>query len=326
MVAEWREVDVLSIFPDYLEDAIDGLTAVIGGVQTAVDGLATVAAVAALLAETYKDAQAAAVIAAQSLLDGLLQQLQTTGVYWTWHIPVSFTATLSPTQWCSDVANSFDDLYDDERPMMPTSAFVGVVAIVATSDSYSALLTALEKLFELLQKFIDPDYPKEPWPDLVDSFEVRPGEGKAPNWSNVTMLDVIPPMGQLVDKLSELSELLNTAQDNPLNDFADFLDAKSDVLDEIASTLTTILNSLRELFDMDGLYLFTVYGEYTGEELQAAFRNTPGGPKEVAGADFTGGVVFLTTGGTTAKTQREEADALMALFGYLPEDFEEAVE
>lgn len=312
MVAKWTEFDPAALFPQEMADLMSIIQSTANTVGTAVDLLADVADLVALIAQGLMDAQTAVVAALRQAVYAVIQQLQTTGVYWTWHLPISFTDTLTPARWCNDVAASFDDLMDEDRPMMPTPAFVGMVAIVGTTGSFGDLLGLLEKLFALMGKFVSPDWQRSRWIAREDPFLVVPGVGQAPDWGSLKLMDVIPPIGLIVDKLQEFCEWLNTAEKGLIKDFADLLRAKAQVIKDFADTLQDILDLLLSLLSMDGLFVLSVYGEYDGEGLKDALRHTEGGPMEVEGANFTGGLAFLATGGTSAST---EADYLFDLFG-----------
>jgi hypothetical protein len=312
MTAEWREFDSAALFPQELADLMGVVASTADVVATAAETLATAAELAAVFAQDFADAQAAIVQALREQVYQVIQQLNSTDVYLTFHLPVSITHRLPPGQWLSDVALSFDDYMDANRPMMPTPAFVSVIALVSTAGDYGLLLSKLKYLWALLKKFISPDFQRSRWPLPKDPFKVIPGVGAAPNWSRTNLKNVIPPIGKITDKLEAFVKILNTAERGVLQTFADFLKDKAKILRDFSNTLQSLLDDLLSILDMPSMHMLTIYGEYTGDELKRLIQGTSGGPASDPDAAYTGGIVFLATGGTSSPTS---ADALMSLFG-----------
>jgi len=256
----------------------------------------------------------------QEAILAAVQQLTQTGIFWAFHMPPSFSSTLPPWQWLSDLAYSLDDRMDPERPILPTRQQVGAIAVVATVEDYADLFRRFRALFDLFNKLIASEDQVNRWVEYDNPFEVVPGVGKAPNWGNQTLSDVIPPLGDLADKLVDFANQITTARTGLLQDFADFLRTKANILQQIADEVEEILELLVSLLDFEGAWLLPIYGEFNTEELQDLIRTAEGGPLDVEGAEYTAGAMFLATGLVDFQGSTwEAADALFDLFG-LPKE------
>jgi len=316
MAAEWIEFDPSAIFPDEMAALVSAVEDTVDALVPAIQLLADAVRVAALFAQDLVDAQEAVISAMQDAIYQAVQQLTQTGIFWTFHMPVSLAGPIEPYTWLNDLALSFDDRMDPERPILVTPAFVGAVAVAVTTVDYADLFKQFRALFDLFNKLIASADQVDHWYDDDNPFEVIPGVGKAPNWGNMTLVDVIPPIADLVDLLLSFADSISAARSGLLDDFADFLDQKAAIFQQIADQIEEILDTLLSLLDVSGAWLLPIYGEFDTEDIKTLLRTAEGGPLGVSGASYTAGVMFLATGGTSSSVA---ADALFDLFGLAKE-------
>jgi len=312
MTAAWIEFNPADIFPTGMVEVIEQVGTTVDALVPAIEFLESVARTAALFSQDLIDAQEAVITAMQETIYQITQQLTQTGIFWTFHMPVSLAATLPPEQWINDMAYSFDDRMDPERPILPTPAFVGAIAVACTVENYEDLFNLFRGLFDLFKRLIASEDQVARWFNDDNPFEVIPGVGKAPNWGNMTLVDLIPPIADLTQLLLSFADAISAARTGLLTQFADFLAQKAALLQQIADQITAILDTLQALLDIEGAWLLPIYGEFDMEQIQNLLRSSEGGPLDSVGAEFTAGLMFLATGGTSSPVA---ADALFDLFG-----------
>ncbi len=134
-MAEWNQFDPSVLFPDGIDTVLSAAEPLVAALGSSLNLLADVVEVASVFVGGMVDPQQALIDAVNEAIDAVVQILISTGTYWTFHMPPSFMAKLTPSVWCSDVARSLQDYSDPKRPILPTPAFVGGVALVAVSDT-----------------------------------------------------------------------------------------------------------------------------------------------------------------------------------------------
>lgn len=313
MTAKWIQFDPSALFPDELKAVAVVCQNTANTLAPLVRFLADATKLAATFAQNFLDPQAGIIKATQDLIYAAVQQLISTGVYWTFHIPGSFTMRLTPSRWLSELAVSFDDRMDPERPIMPTKGFVGALVICGTTESYPQLIENFRALFELFNKFVAPVEQTDNWQDPGNPWDVIPGVGQAPNWGNKTLGELVPPINDLAQTLLGFAAQITAASSSLLSEYADFLDLKADELEKIAAKLDEIVKQLEGFLDFKGAWLLPIYGEFDSDDIQNILTNSEGGPLDEPGNNYTGGCMFLATGGTSA-------DALFDLFGIFKEE------
>jgi hypothetical protein len=311
MTAKWIQFDPSKLYPS-------GVAAVASVCQTTAETiakdvrfLATATELAALFSQSFIDLNEATIKSTTELIDAAIQQLRS-GVYWTFHIPGAFTQTLPPSRWLSDLAYSLDDRMDPERPILPTKQYMSAIVICGTTESYPLLIENFRALFELFNKFIATEEQTQYWQDPGSPWDVLPGVGQAPNWGNMILSDLVPPIGDLVRVLTGFRDQITSASPSLLQEYADFLNLKADELEKIADKLDEILQQLENFLNFEGAWLLPIYGEFDTDDLQLILTNSEGGPVDVEGANYTGGCMFLAAGGLDPQTA---ADNLFDLFG-----------
>jgi hypothetical protein len=311
MAATWIQFDPSELYPDELASVAEVCQSTAETLAIGVRFLADATRVAAVFAQSFTDLNKALIESTQALIDAAVQQLQS-GIYWTFHIPGSFTQKLTPTRWLSELAYSFDDRMDPERPILPTKQFVGALVLCGTTESYPLLIENFRALFDLFNKFIATEEQTQHWQDPGSPWDVIPGIGQAPNWGNMILSDLVPPIGDLVRTLLGFRDQISAASSNLLDEYATFLDLKADQLEDISNKLDEILQQLENFLNFEGAWLLPIYGEFDTDDIQLILTNSIGGPLDVEGANYTGGCMFLAAGGLDPQTA---ADNLFDLFG-----------
>lgn len=309
-MAEWESFDATGVIPDEIisvaEDAAD-LAAVLGPI---LDTAADVVDLAALFVQGYNDAQKAAIEAFQDLLLSTVQQLLTTGVYMLPHVPASWKLNTTPNSWLRAVTRSLDDVYDENRPILVDPyAYVGCVVVMTSVPNYPNLFGKLLRLFGLL---IPSNDQVNAWPTPYDEFQVIPGVGQAPDWMSKRIADFVPQVGELVDVLLNFSDSVTAAAaaSDIYGRFAEQLRQKAIILNQIAATVDEIVASLEESTDFTGAFVLPIIGQGDKAWLQNEILTATGGPHDLEYVNYSAGITFLTTGGTSAP-----AELLLSLFG-----------
>jgi hypothetical protein len=317
MPARWIPFNPSGLVPEGIVEVAETAQSTAETLATGVRVLADATRVAALFAQNFTDLNKALIEETKQLIYTAVQQLVQTGVYWTFYIPGAFTQRMPPSRWLRDVAYSFDDRMDPERPILPTRGFVGAIVLMGSNESYGSLIENFRALFALFRKFIAPVEQTMYWQTPGTPWDIQPGVGLAPNWGNMTLGDLVPPIGDLVRVLLGFADQISAAESNMLDRYAAFLDAKADNLIAIAEKIEEILLQLAALLDIDGVWLLPIYGEFNSQDIQQILTTTEGGPMENTTHRYSAGCMFLSTGGTSA-------EALFNMFGIAAEitDFE----
>lgn len=313
-MTKWIQFDPVQLIPTDLADLAEEAATVGDTLGTILETAATVLDVVSLFVQGYQDAQKALVEALQDAIYAVTQQLTQTGVYWLVHVPASRKIRSDPEYWLSDVAKSLDDVYDENRPILvDPSAFVGCIAVMGTTQSFDDLYIQFQKLFLLFGALVPDEITVSSWPSIGDPFTPVPGVGQAPDWGSKRIADLVPDTGRIVDVLNDFADSITAAAgaSDIYGLFGDLLRQKADILREIGDTVDAIIAAITENTDFGGAYLLPIYGQGDSEWLKSQLAESTGGPMDLD-TDYSAGMVFLTTGATTAGP-----DLLFDMFGLL---------
>jgi hypothetical protein len=309
-MTEWQRFDPSLLFPEGMDAVLNAADPLVSALSTTLEVLGTIVQTAGAFAGGMVDAQQALIDAVNEAIDAVIQQLLSPGIYWTFHMPPSLMSRLTPAAWCSDVGRSIQDYTDANRPILPTPGFVGGVALVAVSDTYSGLMSEYRKFFELLGKLIATADQLGRWPNREDPWIIKPGIGMAPDWSSKNLADVVPALGALARILMGFKESVSAVLSTKdlYSQFAEILTDKAEWLQGWATSIQEILATLSALLNFEGTWALPVYGEFTDDQITDILINSTGGPRDLLSANYTAGAFFLGVGGT-------EGDAVFDLFG-----------
>jgi len=204
------------------------------------------------------------------------------------------------------------DTYDSNRPILVDPyAYVGCVVVMTTTANYPSLFSKLFNLFGMLIPSADQ---VAAWPTRGNVFEVVEGVGRDPNWARKRIADIVPGVGQIVDTLLNFSGAVSSAAgaSDIYGLFANQLRNKATLLQQISTLISGIVSSIEDSMGFSDAYLLPIMGQGDKAWLQSEIVTSTGGPRNVASANYSAGVTFLTTGGTTAP-----AELLLSLFGAL---------
>jgi hypothetical protein len=308
-MTDWREFNPGGVIPEGIAELQEAAEVLIAALNSGLEVVGTVLDVAAMAMSTSGDVQELLINAVYDAIDVVIQNLTQTGVYGTFHGPVSPQQSMSPLVWASNVAASIIDWFDSRRPILPTPQYVGGVAIVGVSDTHNGLLAAYNKMFNMFGRFTASISQLGRWPLRADPWVVYEGIGQAPDWVSMKISDVIPALGELADALLEFRDMIAPAVSmrDAYSQFADLLQAKVDALSEWSSRILGILGAIDVMVGWEGAYYLSIDGQFDKNSLQSELINSTGGPMEIENANYTCGMVFLGIGGT--------GTALLELFG-----------
>ena len=321
-MSSWQQFDPTDLYPSEVATAIDSFDDVVNALSTALGALGTVIDVISTFAQGVSDINEALIKAAQDLIVSIFQQMTQTGVYWLFHMSPSFSYRMTPQQWVSQVAASLYDRMDERRPAIvdgsdwDASIYVGGVAILATSENLKDLLTDYYQLMELFQNALASLTQIQSWKDPYAALEVVPGIGRAPNWNSKKVVDIIPGLSEIAEKMLGFANTI--AGPNPASDiysgFVDALAAKAAYLTNFVTSIQNILNAISVILNFEGAFVLPIYGQGDLDWLSSQLTNSTGGPLDVDGANYSIGAMFLALGGTS-----QPADTLFDLFGLAKE-------
>jgi hypothetical protein len=312
-MAEWQSFNPSDLIPSEIVGLASACSTVGDQLAIVLDTAAMVLDVAKNFVSGFSDPLATVTEALQDLILSMVQAFTQTGIYMLKHAPLSAKIPATPSRWLRDVAYSLDDLYDEERPILvDENAYVGAVVFLATSQYYKDLMSLFNnmlKLFGMVGPTLDQI---ASWKNVGDPLLVIPGVGRAPDWESKRMIDFMPDLGKIVDLFLNFSNSVAAAQDasSLYGLFADQLSMKAEALRAISDDVTSLVEKLTENMGFEGAYMLPIYGQGDKTWLQQQLVNSTGGPMDLPDAQFSLGVVFLATGGTS-----EPADLLFTLMG-----------
>lgn len=312
-MAEWIELNPADLFPSSIVDLVEACGTVGDSVATVLEVSADVLDVVKNFVGGYVDPLTSVVSELQDLIASTVQAFTQTGVYVLKHVPLSSKLSSTPSRWLSEVASSLDDIYDESRPILvDENAYVGAAVMLATSRYYKDVMQIYSDMMELFDIVIPSLDQISKWKSIGEEFEVVSGVGRAPDWESKRLIDYIPELGKIADIFVNFSDSISTARTaTDLYDaFANQLRDKANVLRSISDTVEALSDSIASKLGFEGAYILPIYGQGDKAWLQGQLVNSTGGPLDLEDANFSVGVVFLATGGTS-----EPADLLFTLMG-----------
>lgn len=313
----WISFDPSDLYPQEIDDALGGFSTVVSTLSSALDTLGDIIDVISAFAGGIDDINAAIIEAVQDLIVSITQQLTQTGVFQLFHTSPSVSYTLPPRQWLADVAASLTDRMDERRPILvDESAYVGAVVVLATSENLKDLFTDYYNLSQLFQRRIARLSQINNWPVVGQEFTVEEGVGREPNWNSKKVVDIIPRLGEITEKMLGFANSISgpASSSDLYGNFADMLSAKASYLTNFVSDIEDILNAISLVLNFDGAYVLPIYGQGDADWLKTQLLNSSGGPLDAEDANYSMGAMLLSTGATTTP-----ADTLFSLFGLATE-------
>jgi hypothetical protein len=291
------------MLPSYITDQLDKFTDVNELLATGLETLKTVVELIAKFIQGVQDLNAAYIEAARLLINSIVQQLTQTGVYALFHVTPSVSYTMTPRQWLSHASASLYDKMDARRPILVDPyAFVGAAVIMATSENLRSLLDNFYNLMELLKNVIGSLDQVRSWKDFGEEFEVVEGVGRVPNWESKKIVDIVPYLDVIVEKLlSYANSILGPSDASSIySEYIEKLQDKIDYLVNFIKSIEDIVNLIAVILNFEGAFVLPIFGQGDAAWLSGELINSTGGPMDVPDANYTVGGMFLTTGGTTA--------------------------
>jgi len=305
-VAEWEPANVEDFVPSEIKDLADSMADLISPIADIYDKAADAVELAADFMIVYVDPIRALVQTFVEEVVNFLGDLRTAGVYVLPVAPLNTSDRIGMEGLIKAVSTSFDDLADADRPQFSESAeLVGYVILVGSDDIstlYDLFLKQSATLFDF-GEFKDWEWAEDP--DYVPPRVIRSANAKPPDWKNVTVAEVCPPIGEGLRELERSAEALYPG--DALNDFIDALAEvmrnKSLILQALADRLEEIAQALEDFFKLDVWYLKVgpIIGQNSWRE---EFLNATNRPPYEEGVDYVSGLAFLGGGPSVVALER----------------------
>lgn len=302
-MAEWQQFDPTDLLPTYITDALDEITQANDFIEAGLRGLETAIEILKIFIQGISDLNQIYVDAARALITSIIQQLTQTGVYSIFHVTPSVSKILTPRQWLSQVGSSLYDRMDERRPILVDPyAYVGATVIMGTSENLRDLFDKFYNLMDMLKNLLGKLGQSANWNDIGSEFEVVPGVGKIPNWRSVKIVDIIPYLDVIVEKLiSYANSILGPSDASSIYDeYLQQINEKIDYIVGFAKSIEDIVNLISVILNFEGAFILPIFGQGDAAWLINEMTTSVGGPMDVQDANYTVGGMFLVTGGTTA--------------------------
>ena len=319
-MAKWIDIDLEKLLPKALESLIDKVAGLATQVAEALKVLGTIVSIIGAFIQGVTALLASAIQLLLDAINDFLEDLLSTGVYVCAHVPTSLALAREPDIWLEDIAASFDDLSDNERPLFSEDAYVGGLVIMAGAPNFQDLWALLGKLLALFNF----DFEYAPTDMTPEENLAKGGTGRQPDWESTNLGELIPPLRDVIHTLQEGLGMLSVLPEaaNAVSQFGDWLKKKGEKLENLATDLENLIMNLIEAIKQTGLYGLPIAGKGGSTLLQGELRwsvlhkddtNFPTfGDADVSGSAqaIAGGVMIVTGGPSEAPVS-----ALFNLFG-----------
>lgn len=302
-MAEWQSFVAADMLPTEMISAISTVESTAQTLGTSLDLAADIVDLVALFVQGVADVNATLIAAAQDLIESVTQQLLGTGVFMLNHIPATPSLRVNPQIWLQEVANSLNDTFDTERPILnDPGAFVGAIVIMGTGPDYRQLMIDFKSLFDLFKATVAEllQISKMKLPGEEPEV-ISPGVGQVPDWKSTTIAELVPEIGEIAKQLVEFSKFIESAKGASViySRYANVLRNKANALRGISSRISTTVAALTAALLQSGAYLLPIYGQMDKAGVQQQLLTSTGGPLALGDSQFAAGFMFLSTGGTT---------------------------
>jgi len=319
-MANWIDINLEDLLPESLERLIDQIAGLAEKVAIALQTLGTVVSIIGAFVQGVMDALASAIQLLLDAVNNFLNDLLHTGVYICVHMPTSLALARSPDKWIEDIALSFNDLNDLERPQFSDQAYVGGLVIMGGAPNFQDLWQILGQLLKLFNY----DFNYKPTKKTPEENIALEGTGRQPDWESTTLGETIPQLREMIQLLQQGLGLLSILPEiaNAISQFGEWLKKKGDRLESLANKLYEAIKNLIAAIKQTGLYALPIAGKGGNTLLKGELRwsithkeatNFPTfGDADTSGsATAVAGGLMLVTGGPS----EAPVSALFNLFG-----------
>jgi hypothetical protein len=300
-MSEWKPF-TLPMIPGVPEamDAAGTAAGTLAGVLDVLAGLLeTLAALVSMATDPLNAALSALIALIQELVDSLVSLLNS-GIYFYLDKGPYFVAGQPDglegflTRWEA----SFDDVGDRYRPQFEGGIGIGdtisAMFFLVGGDDIGELrpaLSALGKLFNVpALELVETEEPILDYPASIEQ-----GLSTPPDWSSVTLGDVLPPIEKLGQMLQRVVGMLAVGESygKMLEDLAQLISDKAAALGLVADEIQAVVDDINSLIAAEGLYVLHVEADSIpelGQAVRDAEQPPPWSPEAyVAGVCLLGG-------------------------------------
>jgi hypothetical protein len=193
-----------------------------------------------------------------------------------------------PTQWINNTFNSMSDPTDRDRPDFATAQGQAGFMVMAIAPDINQIRELMNKLLELIFGIKPLDWDLNTEGLLQENYTGNKyrGQGKAPNWVNLTMPEMIPPITNVVNILKQALNYLvfGSALADIIQKYIDYLDKKINEIEKLILKLTELVELFTALLAIGPLHAIGWSGNFTTADLKSV-SGTIGLPEGVDGND-----------------------------------------
>jgi len=283
-MAAWIPFTLERLFPNEMAQVASAITSAASVVADLLITIGTIIEIISTLLLGFVDIIAATLQALIDAIKNALRDLIATGFYVCFHYPSSWKLDdwearkfLSPKRFVQDLAHSFDDGLDSERPQFSDDAYVAGLVLMLGAPT-------LADLWELLKAFLALfkwDFEMPP-PSKPQENKAQPGDGLKPNWSSTNVGEWIPPLKTAVDEIIAFLDSLTVIPDLValVRAFGEFVKRKGEKLKEFAEKLQALLTALATAIKQSGLWALPILGQGGNSLLKSALLSVSGVPED----------------------------------------------
>jgi len=290
-MAKWLEFSLETLYPEGMDELVSFMSATAEKLNDLLSTTAEIIRISGNLVKGVVDVEGELL---QGLLDSVQNQiddLTSAGFYIIWHMPTTPLNTRKFYEFLDDLADSFDDNDDKQRPQFSEDAYMGALVLAAAFPTYTELADWVESFVNLMldvnvslsrKTFIDPDgLDAKSIDDYFDADSAQ--SGKKPDWTRGGIIDINKSFGEMLILLSNFIESFKGIESTQeiADTYADFIIAKAENMQILANRLEVLLNSMTLAFGQTGIYALPILGQGGNKMVQSALRNRSGDPSTI---------------------------------------------
>ncbi len=272
---------------DFVEDALEGLSAFVSALSLVVDLIATLTDIIALSLGVAIDTFQALALLIKQTLESVIDLFTGASISPLFHFPQTYKSRRTPSEVLYDVGMAYLDEQDSNRPITVSENFgIAVVALFSAPNLEQLMLTFdnITKQFKGIASFDDGgDSFASRWNRVDEAFPrkkylVKGTSGMAPDFSYKIDLTEFLFVGQIVRSLNSLVQQIEKGRTSldKVSQIIDLAQRRISTVNTLANKILTAINSLAALLALgDANTVFVCSGVGKDEDFAKGIINAP---------------------------------------------------